>query len=120
VSKGAYLTLLKRKSSSVKTLRKHKPISPSFHRKKTTKKILTRSLVRKADKGRKVNQVFLESINGTPFRFSLMDDQDIFRGKSLLPSINMEVDNDEDSSWVQIHENMKILAGSLQAAVRGF
>ena len=32
----------------------------------------------------------------------------------------MEVDNDEDSSWVQIHENMKILAGSLQAAVRGF
>jgi hypothetical protein len=47
-----------------------------------------------------------------------MEDEDIFGGKTILPNISMEVDNDEDSEWIQIRENMRMLTGSLQAALQ--
>lgn len=64
VSKGTYLTMLRRKPSTVKTLRKHKPISPTVFRKKTTKKQYT-GVGRKLRKGKRVSEVFIQGMNGT-------------------------------------------------------
>ena len=50
VSKGVYLTILKRKCSTIKTLTKHKPINSHWNSKKTVKKLKIKTLERNLQK----------------------------------------------------------------------
>ena len=50
VTKGVYLTMLKRKCSTIKTLTKHKPINSHWNSKKTVKKLKIKGVGRNLQK----------------------------------------------------------------------
>lgn len=88
--KGAYLTMLKRKSSTIKTLQKSKPIS-HFNCKKTVKKNMTKSYGRGTAYR---NQVVMKDKNSNNFVFNVYKDKKIFESRVIIPSIEMYYDND--------------------------
>lgn len=104
LTKGAYLTLMKRKSSICKTLQKSKPINHSY---KQNKKTIKKSYNEWKEKmhslnnemvlmtGKKNGQVMTRS-------FAVRYDREVFNFPPMIPNvpvIEMECDNDCESEW---------------------
>jgi hypothetical protein len=116
VSKGAYLTMMKRKNNAVKTLAKRKPIS-HYHEKKTTvKKPLVKSMGRSINRSLRQKELLIRDSQNNSYTFGLSNDREVFESSVVLPSIDMEYDNDNESEWGEIEENVSHLTLSLSIA----
>ena len=93
VSKGAYLTMLKRKTPQ----NKRKFISRN-HPTSTLKKMKTFEVNRKS----KSRSIKMRDRFNKCHTFNLPADYEVFEGRMILPSISMEYDNDNESSWNEI------------------
>lgn len=121
LTKGSYLTLMKRNHSVAKTLQKSKLLSQSIKQcKKTIKKIYhpTKSKLYSASK--EIVLMTAKRSNHTISRqFVVKPDREVFNWPMLpnIPIIDMECDNDCDSEWPEIYECVNHLSMSLSLAV---
>lgn len=92
--KGAYLTLLKRKSSTIRTMEKSKPIC-HFGNKKTVKKNMTSSYGRSYLASK--NEVLMKDKKKNNLVFSVFRDRELFESRVAIPIIDMADDNDNES-----------------------
>ena len=116
LTKGTYLTLLKRKSSGIKTLIKSKPISHISNNKNTVKKPLSKSYGRGSIRSSLRNQLLLKDKAGKGHVFEVCGDRDLFQSRVIIPSIEMVCDNDEESEWVEIDGDVRNMSLSLSLA----
>jgi hypothetical protein len=88
LSKGTYLTMMKRKLPAVRTLSKHKPISAITHagEKRTVKKPMIKSMGRSITRQARHQIMMLDGRNN-PYKFHLTGDRDIFDSEIMLPNI---------------------------------
>ena len=96
LTKGTYLTLLKRKSSALKTLDKSKPLYSAYN-KKTIKKHYSHGSSHKMIKSLGPNRIALKDRRKNTLMFSVNEDHTIFGGHFHIPLIPMVYDNDNES-----------------------
>ncbi len=113
LTKGAFLTLQKRKNSTFRTLSKTKPILKDSC--KPTVKRLYRPY---GDYDSPPDEVAMHTRGGDEVRFTVCREADKFRWKMLksLPTIEMAYDNDEESEWCEIEGSVTNLTLSLSLA----
>lgn len=121
LTKGTYLTMLRRKSSVTRTLTKTKPIA-HFHSKKTIKRPYARPGTRFLLRNQKLDEIHFRDRNDKQYKFSIYSDGQVFANTGVLPSIPMEYDNDAESEWPEIEHTIENMALSLRMAAfdRGF
>lgn len=112
--KGAYLTMLKRRSSTFKTLVKSKPIS-HLSDKKTVKK-MTKSIGRSIMQCNAHNEIVMKDRMRNSLVFSVFKDKQLFESRVAIPTIEMEYDNDNESEWMEIEDNVRDMTLSLSIA----
>lgn len=116
LTKGNYLSLIKRKNEIFKTVKKTKQIS-HMENKKTLTKNMTRSCKNKGGLVRSLqypgNEIALRDRQQNTFLFSVGRDRQLFETKIHIPSIEMIHDNDEDTEWIEIEDNVQNMCLSL-------
>lgn len=63
------------------------------------------------------NEIVLRDRNQNMMVFSVGRDEDYLSSKFILPSIEMIEDNDEDTTWQEIGQNIQNMALSLSMAI---
>jgi len=95
LTKGAYLTLQKRKASTLRTLTKTKPIN-----KNTPKSTLKRFLRNRQIQGHSLPHVAMLNKKGEEVNFLVVKEcEQVKQMIGSLPSIEMGYDNDAESEW---------------------
>lgn len=116
LTKGTYLTLLRKKPSAIKTLIKSKPISHFSNNKNTVKKPLTKSYGRTSLRSSLRNEIVLKDKTGKGHIFDVCGDKELFKSRVIIPTIEMSYDNDEESDWMEIGDNVHNMSMSLSLA----
>lgn len=121
LTKGSYLTLMKRNYSVAKTLQKSKLLSHSIKQsKKTIKKSYNpiKSKIYSANK--EIVLMTAKRNNHTISRqFVIKPDREVFKCPMIpnIPIIDMECDNDCESEWPEIYQCVNHLSMSLSLAI---
>ena len=110
LTKGAYLTLQKRKSSTIRTLEKTKIIV-----KECSKPTVKRRLRNRCKKAQEGHQVLMVDCFGQQVSFKVEREAERLSNKMVgsLPSIEMSYDNDAESEWGEINGCVNNLSLSL-------
>ena len=115
LTKGTYLTMLKRKQSTIKTLIKSKPISRLTNSKQTVKKNLKKSMgwVSSSLRRSTRSQILMKDRQDKTHVFKVCGDEQLFASRVVIPSIEMVYDNDLQSQWPDIEHNIQEMSMSL-------
>ena len=113
LTKGAFLTLQKRKNSTLRTLAKTKVISKDCLKSTVKRYARAKDLLCS-----RYDEVSLINKNGDDIRFIVLNESDLLRWKGIkaLPTIEMNHDNDEESQWSEIVDCVNNLSLSLSLA----
>ena len=114
LTKGAFLTLQKRKQTTLRTLAKTKTINKPSP--KPTVRRCTRE--RCLANAPRFDELLLFDRDGAEVRFAVLGEGERLRWKVVksLPSIQMSYDNDEESEWAEINDCVSNLTLSLSLA----
>lgn len=62
------------------------------------------------------NEVVMKDKNSNNFVFSVYKDKKLFESRVIIPSIDMYYDNDNESEWMEIEDNVRDMTLSLSIA----
>ena len=93
VSKGVYLTMLKKKDSNLKTLQKHKKIASHSTMKNTVKKLMPKGKLFRS----RNESIMMEDKSRKKHPFLVEKDLQVFNEKFGIPVIEMDYDNDNET-----------------------
>ena len=99
VSKGAYLTILKRKTTTKKTPTKTKLI---YHLKEAKKTVKPEQMNERVRRSARLNNIVMKDRKNNSHVFTISNDHYMFKHLPPLPSIPMDFDNDNESEWEEI------------------
>ena len=112
LTKGTYLTMLKRKESTVKTLAKTKPIARLTATRTVKKQGSTVGGIRKSIRSQILTkgQILMKGQALQSHMFQVYADEQLFDRGAAIPSISMLFDNDMESEWADITHNVQELS----------